>query len=112
MFSPDELSFVGEYRRPGDEPDLSWVLVAVDRFGCGYVLDAARGFFEEGLLYSPDLGYSLFEDPVPGTKVGIYRIENVRIAEDDYGCASATGDWKPLLVFAHDRLPDREGWWY
>src|SRR3954462_15990259 len=56
--------------------DCSWIIVAVDRYGDGWIMDAAQGFYDTDVFIGSIADDNGIAVP-PGTGVGIYRMTDV-----------------------------------
>ena len=86
----------------GHKPDLSWLVVAVDGAGDGWIMDKASGFDEVDLLPN---GNSCYENGVympKGLVMGLYRVTEVKVRGgelvqspngDDYTDTEISGTW-------------------
>ncbi len=87
----------------GHKPDLSWLVVAVDGAGDGWVMDKADGFDEVDLMPN---GNACCDNGVYMPKdlpMGLYRVTDVRVAGgeliqspngDDYTEIEISGTWR------------------
>jgi hypothetical protein len=78
-----------------ERPDYSFLVIAVDRYGQGWVVDGAEGFYECDFFangaYAEDAG--IF---VPGgLSVGLYRVDKIKFSGGSQDCA---GEWDDLEV--------------
>lgn len=89
------------------EPDTSWLVVAIaaDRVGVdyttGFVLDAAKGFYDLCILDGEEIGPNGIEPP-ENVKPGLYKIEEAKY-DIDYDPETGSvdevliwGKWTPL----------------
>jgi hypothetical protein len=62
--------------------DLSWIIVAIDRFDNAWILDASIGFVTSALLFEDGAGAEDNHLFVPdGLSPGLYMVENGKIVE-------------------------------
>ena len=109
----DELTVLPEEdpKPEGHKPDLSWLVVAVDGAGDGWVMDKADGFDEVDLMPN---GNSCLDNGVYMPKdlpMGLYRVTDVRVSGgqlvqsplgDDYTDTEISGTWELLVKQVDD----------
>ena len=89
----------------GHKPDLSWLVVAIDGGGDGWVMDSAPGFNEVDLLPNGNLCLDNGVYMPKDLPVGLYRVTDVSIGGgelvqspngDDYTEIEISGSWRRL----------------
>ena len=91
---------------PDDHPepphDLSWIIVAMDRHGEGWIMDAASGFDACDLLPNGNMCCDNGVAVPDGKPVGLYRLDNVRVGGGELIQSPNGDDYTDLEIWSDD----------